>query len=91
MFCLIVAGLTSSRHLPTKLAGHETGIEEDEDRRNGQKTSPNSSSPSNPKAEELYDSSFGWAVFDNLKLAFGISGGGGNGMAMEMRAKPRPS
>ena len=25
--------------------------------------------------------SFGWAVFDNLKLAFGFSGGGGNGVA----------
>ena len=34
-----------------------------------------------PKAKELYDSAYGWAVFDNLKLAFGISGGGGNGVA----------
>ena len=34
-----------------------------------------------PKAKDLYDMSFGWAVFDNLKLAFGISGGGGNGVA----------
>jgi lipid-binding SYLF domain-containing protein len=34
-----------------------------------------------PKAKELYDGSYGWAVFDNLKLAFGISGGGGNGVA----------
>jgi len=34
-----------------------------------------------PKAKELYDTSYGWAVFDNLKLAFGISGGGGNGVA----------
>jgi len=35
----------------------------------------------NAKAKELYDGSYGWAVFDNLKLAFGISGGGGNGVA----------
>jgi lipid-binding SYLF domain-containing protein len=35
----------------------------------------------NAKAEELYDGSYGWAVFDNLKLAFGFSGGGGNGVA----------
>jgi lipid-binding SYLF domain-containing protein len=35
----------------------------------------------NPKAKELYDGSYGWAVFDNLKLAFGFSGGGGNGVA----------
>ena len=34
-----------------------------------------------PKAKDLYDKSYGWAVFDNLKLAFGISGGGGNGVA----------
>jgi len=36
---------------------------------------------SSPKAENLYDISYGWAVFDNLKLAFGFSGGGGNGVA----------
>jgi lipid-binding SYLF domain-containing protein len=35
----------------------------------------------NPKAKELYDGSYGWAVFDNLKLALGFSGGGGNGVA----------
>jgi lipid-binding SYLF domain-containing protein len=33
------------------------------------------------KAELLLDNSYGWAVFDNLKLAFGFSGGGGNGVA----------
>jgi lipid-binding SYLF domain-containing protein len=36
---------------------------------------------SNPKAEDLFEMSYGWAVFDNLKLAFGFSGGGGNGVA----------
>ncbi len=35
----------------------------------------------NPKAKELYGNSYGFAVFDNLKLAFGFSGGGGNGVA----------
>jgi lipid-binding SYLF domain-containing protein len=35
----------------------------------------------NPKAENLFELSYGWAVFDNLKLAFGFSGGGGNGVA----------
>jgi len=35
----------------------------------------------NPKAENLYQLSYGWAIFDNLKLAFGFSGGGGNGVA----------
>jgi len=34
-----------------------------------------------PKAKDLYDKSYGWAVFDNLKVAIGISGGGGNGVA----------
>jgi lipid-binding SYLF domain-containing protein len=36
---------------------------------------------SSPKAENLFEMSYGWAVFDNLKLAFGFSGGGGNGVA----------
>ena len=35
----------------------------------------------NPKAKLLYEKAYGWAVFDNLKLAFGFSGGGGNGVA----------
>ena len=30
----------------------------------------------NAKAKELYSASYGWAVFDNLKIAWGISGGG---------------
>jgi len=34
-----------------------------------------------PKAKELYNNAYGWAVFDNLKIAFGFSGGGGNGVA----------
>ncbi len=34
------------------------------------------------KASLLYEYSYGWAVFDNLKLAFVFSGGGGNGVAM---------
>jgi lipid-binding SYLF domain-containing protein len=37
---------------------------------------------SNPKAEGLFDKSYGWAVFDNLKLALVFSGGGGNGVAV---------
>jgi lipid-binding SYLF domain-containing protein len=36
----------------------------------------------NPKTRELYLRSYGWAAFDNLKLALGISGGGGNGVAV---------
>ena len=36
---------------------------------------------SSSKAENLFEMSYGWAVFDNLKLAFGFSGGGGNGVA----------
>jgi len=37
----------------------------------------------NAKAKMLFENSYGWAVFDNLKLAFGFSGGGGNGVAVE--------
>jgi len=36
----------------------------------------------NAKAKVLYEKAYGWAVFDNLKLAFGFSGGGGNGVAV---------
>jgi lipid-binding SYLF domain-containing protein len=34
-------------------------------------------------AKELFDKAYGYAVFDNLKLAFGLSGGGGSGVAVE--------
>ena len=37
----------------------------------------------NPKAKGLYDEAVGWAVFDNTKVAFGISGGGGFGCDVE--------
>ena len=36
----------------------------------------------NPKAKSLFDEAVGWAVFDNTKVAFGISGGGGHGVAV---------
>jgi len=36
----------------------------------------------NAKAKDLYDRAVGWAVFDNTKVAFGLSGGGGNGVAV---------
>lgn len=34
------------------------------------------------KAKMLFAKAYGYAVFDNLKLSFGISGGGGNGVAV---------
>jgi len=43
----------------------------------------------NAKAKELFEGSYGWAVFDNLKLAFGFSGGGGNGVAVEKASGKR--
>ena len=33
-------------------------------------------------AQALYDSSVGYAVFNNTKAAFGVSGGGGSGVAV---------
>jgi lipid-binding SYLF domain-containing protein len=39
----------------------------------------------NPKAKELWEQAYGWAAFDNLKLAFGFSGGGGNGVAVNKK------
>jgi lipid-binding SYLF domain-containing protein len=38
---------------------------------------------SSPTAKDLYAKSYGWAVFDNLKVGFFISGGGGKGVARE--------
>ena len=35
------------------------------------------------KARQLYDQAYGYAVFDNLKVAMGISGGGGRGVAVD--------
>ena len=36
----------------------------------------------NANSKSLYDKAVGWAVFDNTKVAFGVSGGGGNGVAV---------
>jgi len=35
------------------------------------------------KAETLFKKAYGWAVFDNLKLALILTGGGGNGVAVD--------
>jgi lipid-binding SYLF domain-containing protein len=43
----------------------------------------------NPKAKELYDKAYGWAAFDNLKLGFFFSGGGGKGVAVEKKTGKR--
>ena len=43
----------------------------------------------NPKAKELYDKAYGWAAFDNLKLGFFFSGGGGKGVAVEKKGNKR--
>ena len=40
-----------------------------------------------PEAKALYDKSYGWAVFDNLKVAFLVSGGAGSGVAVEKDGK----
>lgn len=42
-----------------------------------------------PSAEELFKKAYGYAVFDNLKIAFGISGGGGNGVAVNKETGQR--
>jgi len=43
----------------------------------------------NAKAKELYGDAYGWAAFDNLKIAFGFSGGGGNGVAVNKKSGNR--
>jgi lipid-binding SYLF domain-containing protein len=42
-----------------------------------------------PKAKELYDKAYGWAAFDNLKLGFFFSGGGGKGVAVVRKTGKR--
>ena len=42
-----------------------------------------------PNAKSLYDKATGYAVFDNLKIAVGISGGGGSGVAVDKSSGQR--
>jgi len=41
------------------------------------------------KAETLYEKAYGWAAFDNLKVAFVFTGGGGNGVAVDRETGQR--
>jgi lipid-binding SYLF domain-containing protein len=43
----------------------------------------------NAKAKELFEMAYGWAAFDNLKIAVGFSGGGGNGVAVNKESDQR--
>jgi lipid-binding SYLF domain-containing protein len=43
----------------------------------------------NPTAKELYEKANGWAAFDNLKLGFFFSGGGGKGVAVAKKSGKR--
>ena len=43
----------------------------------------------NKNAKELYDKAYGWAAFDNLKLGFFFSGGGGKGVAVDKKTNKR--
>ena len=43
----------------------------------------------NKAAKDLYNNSYGWAAFDNLKIAWGFSGGGGNGVAVNKKTGAR--
>ena len=40
-------------------------------------------------SKQLYNNSYGWAAFDNLKIAYGFSGGGGNGVAVNKKSGAR--
>src|SRR6185295_7871672 len=42
-----------------------------------------------PQAKRLFDKSVGYAVFDNVKVAFLVSGGAGIGVAVERAARER--
>ena len=41
------------------------------------------------KAAELFENAIGYAVFDNTKAAFGVSGGGGSGVAEDKKTGKR--
>jgi lipid-binding SYLF domain-containing protein len=41
------------------------------------------------KADELFKDAFGYAVFDNTRVTFGITGGGGTGVAVEKESGKR--
>ena len=43
----------------------------------------------NSAAKELYEKAYGWAAFDNLKLGFFFSGGGGKGVAVAKKTGKR--
>ena len=43
----------------------------------------------NTSAKELYEKAYGWAAFDNLKLGFFFSGGGGKGVAVAKKSGKR--
>ncbi len=38
-----------------------------------------------PKANALYEKAYGWAAFSDLKVAFGLSGAGGKGVAVNIK------
>jgi len=40
-------------------------------------------------AKDLFGKAYGWACFDNLKIALGWSGGGGNGVAVNKKSGAR--
>jgi lipid-binding SYLF domain-containing protein len=40
-----------------------------------------------PAAKELYEKAVGYAAFENLKIALGVSGGGGSGVAVPKSGK----
>jgi lipid-binding SYLF domain-containing protein len=42
-----------------------------------------------PKADDLFSSAAGWAVFDNMRVTFIITGGGGHGVAVNKASGKR--
>jgi lipid-binding SYLF domain-containing protein len=42
-----------------------------------------------PKANDLFENAGGWAVFDNLRVTFIITGGGGSGVAVDKASGKR--
>jgi lipid-binding SYLF domain-containing protein len=93
----LVAAALAAMSLPAQESGQKT-----EDEWNAQKIEAKRSQidatagaaldelvKKNPNAKALYDKCYGWAAFDNLKIGFFFSGGGGKGVAVEKKTNKR--
>ena len=93
MIALAAASLAAS--LPAQEAGQKTEKEWNEQKVEAKRSQIDATAGAaldkllaeNKNAKDLYDKAYGWAAFDNLKLGFFFSGGGGKGVAVDKATK----